>query len=186
MAARGRDRARRRAQLGSSLTGTAYEPVWAISTALASHDHRILERLPSKANRLPKEISGLIQHRWHFDFTVHPEHIARALDLTSFNPHDTAVSRSRLAAAQAYYDIHHHLDVPTDYTDAYGYTLDTFITTMRDARSAGRLDAGWIAELDALSMIWDKHDAAWRARLATCRRAPGARRTALPGRPRRT
>ncbi len=37
---------------------------------------------------------------------------------------------------------------------------------MRDARTAGRLEADWIAELDALGMIWDKHDAAWRARLA--------------------
>ncbi|GHE72167.1 DEAD/DEAH box helicase [Streptomyces griseoaurantiacus] len=152
----------------TDILGTAYEPVWAISTALASHDHRILERLPGKANRLPKEISDLIQHRWHFDFTTHPEHIARALDLTSFNPHDTAVSRSRragLAAAQAYHDAHHHLDVPADYTDAYGFALGTFITTMRDARTAGRLDTDWIAELDALGMVWDKHDAAWRARL---------------------
>ncbi|CAL9616461.1 Helicase associated domain protein [Streptomyces sp. enrichment culture] len=153
----------------TDILGTAYEPVWAISTALASHDHRILERLPAKANRLPREISDLIQHRWHFDFTVHPEHIARALDLTSFSPHDTAVSRSRragLAAAQAYHDTHHHLDVPADYTDAYGYALGTFITTMRDAGTAGRLDADWVAELDALDMIWDKHEAAWRARLA--------------------
>ncbi|MFD9132810.1 Helicase associated domain protein [Streptomyces bottropensis] len=152
----------------TDILGTAYEPVWAISTALASHDHRILERLPGKANRLPKEISDLIQHRWHFDFTIHPEHIARALDLTSFNPHDTAVSRSRLAglaAAQAYHDAHSHLDVPADYTDSYGYALGTFITTMRDARTAGRLDADWIAELDALDMIWDKHAAAWRAQL---------------------
>ncbi|MFF5044681.1 DEAD/DEAH box helicase [Streptomyces nigra] len=153
----------------TDILGTAYEPVWAISTALASHDHRILERLPDKANRLPKEISGLIQHRWHFDFTVHPEHIARALDLTSFNPHDTAASRSRragLAAAQAYHDTYGHLDVPVDYTDAYGYALGTFITTMRDARTVGRLDTDWIAELDALDMIWDKYDAAWRAQLA--------------------
>ncbi|MEV0936382.1 Helicase associated domain protein [Streptomyces phaeochromogenes] len=154
----------------TDILGTAYEPVWAISTALASHDHRILERLPDKANRLPKEISGLIQHRWHFDFTIHPEHIARALDLTSFNPHDTTVSRSRragLAAAQAYYNAHSHLDVPVAYTDAYGYALGAFITTMRDARTAGRLDADWIAELDALDMIWDKHAAAWRAQLTT-------------------
>ncbi|MGW6739372.1 Helicase associated domain protein [Streptomyces sp. NPDC055025] len=152
----------------TDILGTAYEPVWAISTALASHDHRILERLPDKANRLPKEISNLIRHRWHFDFTAHPEHIARALDLTSFNPHDTAVSRARragLAAAQAYHDAHHHLDVPTDYTDAHGYALGTFITSMRDARTTGRLDADWIAELDALDMIWDKHAAAWRARI---------------------
>ncbi len=37
---------------------------------------------------------------------------------------------------------------------------------MRDAAKAGRLEPDWIAELDALGMIWDKHDAAWRARLA--------------------
>ncbi|MET9444700.1 DEAD/DEAH box helicase family protein [Streptomyces sp. NPDC006610] len=89
------------------ILGTPYEPVWAIAGALASHDHRILERLPDKANRLPKETSDVIARRWHFDFTVHPERIARAMDLVSFDPRDPAVSRSRrlgLAAAQSYRD----------------------------------------------------------------------------------
>ncbi|MDL5198619.1 DEAD/DEAH box helicase [Streptomyces sp. ALI-76-A] len=152
-----------------NILSTAYEPVWAIACALASHDHRILERLPDKANRLPRETSDVIERRWHFDFTVHPERIARAMDLASFDPRDPAVSRSRrlgLAAAQSYRDQHGHLDVPTDYTDPTGYALGTFITTMRDAHSAGRLEPDWIAELDALNMIWDKHDAAWRARLS--------------------
>ncbi|MFG3016155.1 Helicase associated domain protein [Streptomyces cinerochromogenes] len=152
-----------------NILGTAYEPVWAIATALASHDHRILERLPDKANRLPHETSDVIERRWHFDFTVHPERIARAMDLASCDPRDPAVSRSRrlgLAAAQSYRDQYGHLDIPADYTDPTGYRLGTFITTMRDARTAGRLEADWIAELDALGMIWDKHDAAWRARLA--------------------
>jgi hypothetical protein len=36
----------------------------------------MLERLPDKANRLPKETSDVIERRWHFDFTVHPERIA--------------------------------------------------------------------------------------------------------------
>ncbi|MFF5826055.1 Helicase associated domain protein [[Kitasatospora] papulosa] len=150
------------------ILGTAYEPVWAIASALASHDHRILERLPDKANRLPKETSDVIERRWHFDFTVHPERIAQAMDLVSFDPRDPATSRSRrlgLAAAQAYHDQYGHLDVPTDYTDPTGHTLGTFITTMRDARKTGRLEADWIAELDALDMIWDKHDAAWRSHL---------------------
>ncbi|MGK7235792.1 DEAD/DEAH box helicase [Streptomyces hygroscopicus] len=152
-----------------NILGTAYEPVWAIACALASHDHRILERLPDKANRLPRETSDVIERRWHFDFTVHPERIAQAMDLASFDPRDPAVSRSRrlgLAAAQAYRDHYGHLDVPADHVDPTGYALGTFITTMRDARTAGRLDADWIAELDALGMIWDKHDAAWRSRLA--------------------
>ncbi|MFI5740935.1 Helicase associated domain protein [Streptomyces anulatus] len=150
------------------ILGSAYEPVWAIASALASHDHRILERLPDKANRLPKETSDVIERRWHFDFTVRPERIAQAMDLVSFDPRDPTTSRSRrlgLAAAQAYHDQYGHLDVPADYTDPTGHTLGTFITTMRDARKAGRLEADWIAELDALDMIWDKHDAAWRSHL---------------------
>ncbi|WP_406841114.1 Helicase associated domain protein [Streptomyces sp. AHU1] len=151
-----------------NILGTAYEPVWAIATALAGHDHRIMERLPDKANRLPRESSQVIARRWSFDFTVHPERIAQAMDLISFDPRDQSVSRSRrlgLASAQSYRAEMGHLDVPADYTDPTGYTLGTFITTMRDAAKAGRLEADWIAELDALGMIWDKHDAAWRARL---------------------
>ncbi|MDX2760423.1 Helicase associated domain protein, partial [Streptomyces europaeiscabiei] len=153
---------------GENILGTPYEPVWAIACALASHDHRILERLPDKANRLPRETSDVIQRRWHFDFTVHPERIAQAMDLASFDPREAALSRSRrlgLAAAQSYRDQYGHLDVPADHIDPTGYTLGTFITTMRDAAKAGRLEADWSAELDALGMIWDKHDAAWRARL---------------------
>ncbi|WP_246890364.1 helicase-related protein [Streptomyces scabiei] len=92
---------------GENILGTPYEPVWAIACALAGHDHRILERLPDKANRLPRETSDVIQRRWHFDFTVHPERIAQAMDLVSFDPRDQTVSRSRrlgLAAAQSYRD----------------------------------------------------------------------------------
>ncbi|RPK54031.1 ATP-dependent RNA helicase DbpA [Streptomyces sp. ADI96-02] len=152
-----------------NILGTPYEPVWAITTALASHDHRILERLPNKANRLTTETSRLIQHRWHFDYTIHPERIARAMDLIAFNPRG-AINRTRregLASAQAFHDTYGHLDVPTDHTDPAGFELGRFITTMRDAATAGRLEPEWTAELDALGMIWDKHDAAWRARLTT-------------------
>ncbi|WP_342450769.1 DEAD/DEAH box helicase [Streptomyces violaceorubidus] len=149
------------------ILGTPYEPVWAISAALASHDYRILERLPTKTNRLTAETSRIIQHRWHFDFTLHPERIAQAMDLIAFNPRGS-LSRSRrrgLAAAQAFHNTHGHLDVPTDHLDPVGYDLGAFITTTREARAAGRLEEDWIAELDALGMIWNKHDAAWRARL---------------------
>ncbi|MFD7232124.1 Helicase associated domain protein [Streptomyces sp. NPDC059881] len=150
-----------------NILGTPYEPVWAITTALASHDHRILERLPNKTNRLTTETSHLIQHRWHFDYTIHPERIARAMDLIAFNPRG-ALNRTRregLASAQAFHDTYGHLDVPTDHTDPAGFELGRFITTMRDARTTGGLEPDWIAELNTLGMIWDKHDAAWRARL---------------------
>lgn len=50
-----------------------------------------------------------------------------------------------LAAAQAYRGPFGHLDVPT------GYTLGTFITTMREAHTTGSLEPDWIAGLDALA-----------------------------------
>ncbi|MEU4129946.1 helicase associated domain-containing protein [Streptomyces wuyuanensis] len=50
-----------------------------------------------------------------------------------------------LAAAQAYRDPFGHLGVPT------GYTLGTFITTMREAHTTGSLEPDWIAGLDALA-----------------------------------
>ncbi|MGW3911489.1 helicase associated domain-containing protein [Streptomyces sp. NPDC005070] len=119
-----------------SILGTAYEPVWAIATALAGHDHRIMERLPDKANRVPRESSQVIARRWSFDFTVHPERIAQVMDLASFDPRDQPASRRLgLAAAQNYRAEMGHLDVPADYTDPTGYTLGTFITTMCDARA---------------------------------------------------
>jgi superfamily II DNA or RNA helicase len=151
------------------ILGTAYEPVWAITTALASHDHRIVERLPNKANRLPRETSALVMKRWHFDFTVHPERIAQAMDLIAFNPRGplTRTRREGLTSAQAFHDEYGHLDVPADHTDPVGFELGRFITAMREAHNAGRLDADFTAELEALGMIWDKHDAAWRARLTT-------------------
>ncbi|MGW3513534.1 helicase associated domain-containing protein [Streptomyces sp. NPDC000994] len=73
--------------------------------------------------------------------------------------------REGLTAAQAFHDAHGHLDVPTDHIDTVGFEVGRFITTLRDAHNTGRLDADFTAELDALAMIWDKHQAAWRARL---------------------
>ncbi|WP_329111931.1 helicase associated domain-containing protein [Streptomyces sp. NBC_01353] len=105
--------------------------------------------------------------RWHFDFTLHPERIARAMDLIAFNPRGplTRTRREGLASAQNFHDAYGHLDVPAGHTDPVGFELGRFITSMRDARTTGRVEPEWIAELDALGMIWDKHQAAWRARL---------------------
>ncbi|MFI7357131.1 helicase associated domain-containing protein [Streptomyces avidinii] len=107
--------------------------MWAITTALASHGHRIVERLPDKANRLPKETSTLVAKRWHFDFTLHPERIARAMDLIAFNLRGP-LSRSRragLAAAQAFHDDYGHLDVPADHTDPICFELGRFIGSVK-------------------------------------------------------
>lgn len=53
---------------------------------------------------------------------------------------------------------------------------------MRDAAKTGHLEADWIAELDALGMIWDKHDAALAR--PPRRRRPPPPRPRPPRRPR--
>ncbi|MEU9523298.1 Helicase associated domain protein [Streptomyces sp. NPDC048224] len=134
-----------------NILGTAYEPVWAIACALAGHDHRILERLPGKANRLPKETSDVIARRWHFDFSVHPERIAQAMDLASFDPRDPAVSRSRrlgLAAAQSYRDEHGHLAAPV--TTPVG----AWLAEQRHHATKNTLDAARANALTALAVDW--------------------------------
>ncbi|WP_327122126.1 helicase associated domain-containing protein [Streptomyces sp. NBC_01341] len=75
------------------------------------------------------------------------------------------VTNRPLNAAQTFHDAHGHLDVPTDHLDSAGFDLGRFITAIRDAYNADHLDPDFTAELEALGMIWDKHQAAWRARL---------------------
>ncbi|MFG3427619.1 helicase associated domain-containing protein [Streptomyces californicus] len=133
--------------------------MWAIASALASHDHRILERLPDKANRLPKETSDVIERRWHFDFTVHPERIAQAMDLVSFDPRDPTTSRSRrlgLAAAQAYHDQHSHLDVPAT------TPLGAWLAEQRHLADTGELASARADALNAIDHDWRlPHGADW-------------------------
>ncbi|MGW2402599.1 Helicase associated domain protein [Kitasatospora sp. NPDC001664] len=153
----------------TDILGTPYEPVWAIATALRSHDHRIAERLPNRANRLPGEIRELVRRRWRFDYDIQLEAIARAMDLISFDPAriSTRPRLKGLASAQAYHDEHGHLAVPHEYVDPYGYTLGEFISGQRTAYQRGELPPEWTAELDALGMIWSVPDAQWQANLTT-------------------
>ncbi|MBF9073912.1 DEAD/DEAH box helicase [Streptacidiphilus fuscans] len=155
----------------TDLLGTAYEPVWAIAFALRSHDHRILDRLPNRAHRLSTETSQVIASRWHFDFDINPEAVARAMDLIAFDPRgpQTRTRRRGLAALQRFHDTYGHADVPVDYVDAYGFTTGSFVEQQRDAYRRGQLanDPEWVAELEALGIAWNAKDAAWRTNLAT-------------------
>lgn len=157
----------------TDLLGTAYEPVWSIAAALRSHDHRIMERLPNRVHRLPGETSRIIASRWRFDFDTDPESIARAMDLMAFDPRGPlSLSRRRgLASLQAFRAEFGHLAVPHDHVDAYGFATGVFVEGQRSAHAAGRLDDDpeWVGELDALGMIWNVNESAWRAHMATVR-----------------
>lgn len=67
--------------------------------------------------------------------------------------------------AKAYYKEHGHLRVPRRYRTAQGYGLGNWIMTQRQVRSGrryGNLDAGRIAKLDAIGMVWeDQYARTW-------------------------
>ncbi|MEV5676460.1 Helicase associated domain protein [Streptomyces sp. NPDC052179] len=154
----------------TDLLGTPYEALWLVTAALRRHDQTIAARAPRKntKHRLDRDTHRLLARRFRFDFTLNPEHIAQAMDLLAWPATGTALSEPRragLAAAIRFHDEHGHLRVPTDYEDAYGYHLGTFITGQRTAHHQGALDPEWITELEDLGMIWDDHEATWQANL---------------------
>ncbi|NMO36887.1 hypothetical protein HG826_25565 [Streptomyces sp. GMY01] len=159
---------------GSVALGPAgvYEALWLVTAALRHHDQSIAARAPRKntKHRLETDTHQLIARRFRFDFTLDADRIARAMDLIAW-PSDSAVlsapRRAGLAAAVRYHAEHGHLRVPTDYEDAYGYRLRSFITGQRTAYHQDALTTDWITELEALGMAWDENQAAWQANLAT-------------------
>ncbi|MEU7109762.1 Helicase associated domain protein [Streptomyces sp. NPDC046215] len=156
----------------TDLLGTPYEPLWLVTAALRHHDQTIAARAPrtSAKQRRERDTHTMITRRFRFDFTLDPNSIARAMDLLAWPADGTALStprRAGLAAATRFHTEHQHLRVPADYEDAYGYHLGTFITGQRTARRQGTLTEDWIAELDALGMIWDDHEATWQGHLTT-------------------
>ncbi|MFH8224730.1 Helicase associated domain protein [Streptomyces sp. NPDC018057] len=154
----------------TDLLDTPYEALWLITAALRHHDQTIAARAPRKttAHRLDDTTHRLITRRFRFDFTLDPQAIARAMDLLAWPSAGAVLSaprRAGLAAATRYHAEHGHLKVPVDYTDAYGYRLGAFIAGQRTAHRRGTLTADWIAELDALGMIWDEHEAAFEGNM---------------------
>ncbi|MEV8022797.1 Helicase associated domain protein [Streptomyces sp. NPDC086554] len=156
----------------TDLLSTPYEALWLVTAALRHHDQSIAARAPRKNTKrhLATDTHQLLARRFRFDFTLDADHIARAMDLIAWPSDGAALSaprRAGLAAAVRYHTEHEHLRVPTDYEDAYGYRLGSFITGQRTAYHQDTLTADWIAELETLDMVWDENEAARQANLAT-------------------
>ncbi|MET9647644.1 Helicase associated domain protein [Streptomyces syringium] len=154
----------------TDLLDTPYEALWLITAALRHHDQTIAARAPRKAtaHRLDDTTHRLLSRRFRFDFTLDPGTIARAMDLLAWPSTGAVLSaprRTGLAAAVRYHAEHGHLKVPVDYTDAYGYRLGAFIAGQRTAHRRNTLNPGWTAELEALGMIWDEHEAAFEGNM---------------------
>ncbi|MFF4603499.1 Helicase associated domain protein [Streptomyces sp. NPDC001339] len=156
----------------TDLLDTPYEALWLVTTALRHHDQSIAARAPRKntKHRLDRDTHQLLARRFRFDFTLNPNHIARAMDLIAWPSVGAILSKPRragLAAAVRYHAEHGHLRIPIDYTDAYGYRLGQFIDSQRTAYHQNALTEDWTTELEDLGMIWDAHEAAWQSHMAT-------------------
>ncbi|MFE3776369.1 Helicase associated domain protein [Streptomyces sp. NPDC059122] len=156
----------------TDLLGTPYEALWLVTAALRHHDQSIAARAPRKntKRRLDRGTHQLLARRFRFDFTLNPDHIARAMDLIAWPADDAVLSKPRragLAAAVRYHAEHGHLRLPTDFEDAYGYRLGQFIDGQRTAYHQGTLTPDWIAELEDLGMVWDAGEAAWQGHMTT-------------------
>ena len=134
----------------TDLLGTPYEALWLVTAALRHHDQTIAARAPrtTAKRRLEQGTRTLLARRFRFDFTLDPDTIARAMDLIAW-PADNATLSAPAAQAwpppPASTPNTSHLRVPTDYEDAYGYRLGTFITGQRTARRQGLLTEDWIS-----------------------------------------
>ncbi|MFE7401862.1 helicase associated domain-containing protein [Streptomyces sp. NPDC057557] len=61
-----------------------------------------------------------------------------------------------------------------------GYPLGQWIADQRRAYTAGTLEAGRVAELEELGMVWSEQDAAWADGLAVAREYAAAHGHFLP------
>lgn len=74
-----------------------------------------------------------------------------------------------VAAARAYRSANGNLHVPTTLVTEDGFRLGSWIADRRDARKLGRLSDDRIIQLDAVDMVWDTNEEAWRHALAAAR-----------------
>jgi superfamily II DNA or RNA helicase len=69
-------------------------------------------------------------------------------------------------AAARYLEAEGHLRIPARFVTADGFRLGNWISYKRTARKRGLLTPERIAQLDALGMVWDRHEESWQTGLA--------------------
>ncbi|MFB6878993.1 helicase associated domain-containing protein [Streptomyces sp. NPDC056323] len=69
---------------------------------------------------------------------------------------------------------------PEDWGGVGGYPLGQWIADQRRACTAGTLEAGRVAELEKLGMVWSEQDAAWADGIAVAREYSAAHGHFLP------
>ncbi|MBY8864491.1 DEAD/DEAH box helicase [Streptomyces sennicomposti] len=127
--------------------GTPYHLLHQVMIALKAYDEHYFYRLPVRGPRLllPAPASAVRPARA-------PE-IAPHLMLRIMEP-EPDVWETGMACAQAFFDAHGHLDVPSNHITPDGFHLGCWLGYQRALKAAGNLSAVRVAALATCNMPW--------------------------------
>lgn len=153
----------------AQLDTSAFRDVWRVLRAMAVHDARMVGRIADlRTHRTPPAVpssatdgteadeatSAAMPFEWlKINAKDHQDELLHALTLRTFAPRAEEWDRN-YALAKAFYDEHGHLDVREG-------PLVSWMNQQRYLNSSDLLPKARVDKLDAIGMIWDRHDYAW-------------------------
>ncbi|MEF3113883.1 helicase associated domain-containing protein [Streptomyces chrestomyceticus] len=148
----------RRQTTEQALESSEFRILWEVLNGLRVHDDKIFKRLGGSHDPDRDDATTL---------PAAPERAAEIAPITSLRAHevDTRVWSTGWSAAVHYFERHHHLDVPSDYTDPEGYPLGLWIGQQRSLYAAGSLDPDRALALTTLNISWPHPPGSFEDRL---------------------
>ncbi|MFI1300561.1 Helicase associated domain protein [Streptomyces noursei] len=153
----------------ATLAASAFKTVWQVLQALAAHDGRMIGRITelrshratplarsdeSSATTAEDGAEAEAPFAWlKINASDHKDAILRALRLRSFSPRTEDWERN-YTRAKAFFEEQGHLDVRDG-------PLVSWLNQQRYLYAKGLLPPDRINKLNAIGMIWDRHEHAW-------------------------
>ncbi|MFK4196452.1 Helicase associated domain protein [Streptomyces sp. NPDC033754] len=148
----------RRQTTEKALESSEFKILWEVLNGLRDHDSKVWRRLGDASEPVDFKKS----------LPPAPERAAEVASVTSLRAHevDTRVWATGWTAAVGYYERHHHLNVPSEYTDPFGYPLDLWIGQQRSLYANGSLAPDRALALSSLHISWPHPPGSFEDRLA--------------------
>ncbi|MFB7919457.1 Helicase associated domain protein [Streptomyces sp. NPDC056061] len=127
--------------------GTPYHLLHQVMIALKAYDEHYFHRLPINGTRLLPPAPALAIH------PARATEIAPHLMLRIMKP-EPDVWENGMACAQAFFDTHGHLNVPSNHITDDGFHLGCWLGYQRALKAAGHLSAARVAALVTCTMPW--------------------------------
>lgn len=148
----------RRQTTEQALESSEFKILWEVLNGLRAHDAKVWRRLggghdPDRTDKTPLPAA--------------PERAAEIAPITSLRAHqvDTRIWSAGWTAAIRYYERHHHLNVPSEYTDPSRYPLGLWIGQQRSLYAHGSLAPDRAMALSSLNISWPHPPGSFEDRL---------------------